>query len=39
VLCVEQRQFEVMLRDRPEIGLAVIKTLAQRLRERRNARV
>jgi CRP-like cAMP-binding protein len=34
VLCVEQRQFEVMLRDRPEIGLAVIKTLAQRLRER-----
>jgi HEAT repeat protein len=34
VLCVEQRQFEVMLRDRPEIGLAVIKTLAHRLRER-----
>jgi CRP-like cAMP-binding protein len=34
VLCVERRQFEVMLRDRPEIGLAVIKTLAQRLRER-----
>jgi HEAT repeat protein len=34
VLCVEQRQFDVMLRDRPEIGLAVIKTLAQRLRER-----
>jgi hypothetical protein len=34
VLFVERRQFEVMLRDRPEIGLAVIKTLAQRLRER-----
>jgi HEAT repeat protein len=39
VLCVEQRQFEVMLRDRPEIGLAVIKTLAQRLRERPSAGV
>lgn len=39
VLCVEQRQFEVMLRDRPEIGLAVIKTLAQRLRERPPAAV
>lgn len=37
VLCVDQRQFEVMLRDRPEIGLAVIKTLAQRLRERPSA--
>jgi CRP/FNR family transcriptional regulator, cyclic AMP receptor protein len=33
VLCVERRDFQAMLRDRPEIGLAVIRTLAQRLRE------
>jgi hypothetical protein len=33
VLCIERRDFQAMLRDRPEIGLAVIRTLAQRLRE------
>ena len=34
VLCIGQQQFEVILRDRAEIGVAVIKTLADRLRER-----
>jgi CRP/FNR family cyclic AMP-dependent transcriptional regulator len=33
VLCIERRDFQAMLGDRPEIGLAVIRTLAQRLRE------
>jgi hypothetical protein len=33
-LAIDRRQFEAILRDRPEIGLAVIRTLAQRLRER-----
>ena len=33
VLCIERRDFQAMLRDRPEIGLALTKTLAQRLRE------
>jgi CRP-like cAMP-binding protein len=33
VLCVERRDFQAMLRDRPEIALAVVRTLAHRLRE------
>jgi hypothetical protein len=34
VLYIDRRQFEVILRDRAEVGLAVIRTLAHRLRER-----
>ena len=33
VLCIKQKQFESILRERPEIGLAMVRTLSQRLRE------
>lgn len=33
VLCIKQKQFESMLRERPEISLAMLRTLSQRLKE------
>jgi len=36
-LCIGQRQFEGMLRERPETSLAVMRELCERLRERENA--
>lgn len=33
VLCLDRRQFEGVLRERPQTGLAVIKVLCQRLME------
>lgn len=33
VLCLKQKQFEGMLRERPDIGLAMMRTLCQRLKE------
>ncbi len=32
-LCIEQKQFEGILRERPETSLALIRTLSQRLKE------
>lgn len=39
VLCIKQKQFESILRERPEIGLAMLRTLSQRLREATQAAV
>ena len=36
-LCIGQKQFEGMLRERPETSLAVMRELCERLRERENA--
>ena len=36
-LCIEQKQFEGILRERPETSLAVMRELCDRLRERENA--
>ena len=36
-LCIEQKQFEGILRERPETSLAVMRDLCDRLRERENA--
>jgi CRP-like cAMP-binding protein len=33
VLCIDQKQFEGMLRERPEISLAVMRVLIARLKE------
>ncbi|MBK9602112.1 MAG: HEAT repeat domain-containing protein [Anaerolineales bacterium] len=32
-LCVDRKQFEGILRERPEIGMALMRTLCQRLKE------
>ena len=36
-LCIEQKQFEGILRERPETSLAVMRELSDRLRERENS--
>ena len=36
-LCIGQKQFEGILRERPETSLAVMRVLSDRLRERENA--
>lgn len=36
-LCIGQKQFEVVLRERPEASMAVMRMLCERLRERENA--
>ena len=36
-LCIEQKQFEGILRERPETSLAVMRVLCDRLRERETA--
>ena len=36
-LCIDQKQFEGILRERPETSLAVIQVLCARLRERQPA--
>jgi CRP-like cAMP-binding protein len=36
-LCIEQKQFEGILRERPDTSLAVMQVLCDRLRERENA--
>lgn len=36
-LCIGQKQFEGILRERPETSLAVMRELCDRLRERENA--
>ena len=36
-LCIGQKQFEGILRERPETSLAVMRVLCDRLRERENA--
>jgi CRP-like cAMP-binding protein len=33
-LCIGQKQFEVILRERPETSLAVMRVLCERLQER-----
>ncbi len=38
VLSIDRRRFERILRDRPEVGLAVMRVLADRLRESDAAR-
>jgi CRP-like cAMP-binding protein len=37
VLCIGQRQFEGILRERPDTSLAVMRVLCDRLRERESA--
>jgi CRP/FNR family transcriptional regulator len=32
-LCLDQKSFEALLRDRPDVSLAVIQVLSQRLKE------
>jgi CRP/FNR family transcriptional regulator len=32
-LCIDQRSFESLLRDRPDVSLAVIQILCERLKE------
>lgn len=39
VLCIKQKQFESMLRERPEISLAMMRTLSQRLKEATQAAI
>jgi len=34
VLCVERKQFEALLRERPETSLAVMRVLCARLKEK-----
>lgn len=36
-LCIGHKQFEVVLRERPETSMAVMRMLCERLRERENA--
>jgi len=36
VLCISQKQFEGIMRERPEISLAVMRILCQRLKEASN---
>lgn len=36
-LCIDRKQFEVVLRERPETSMAVMRMLCERLRERDNA--
>jgi CRP-like cAMP-binding protein len=32
-LCIDQKSFEALLRDRPDVSLAVIQVLSERLKE------
>jgi hypothetical protein len=32
-LCIDQKSFESLLRDRPDVSLAVIQVLCKRLKE------